>query len=117
MAVPTASTILTDSVVDGVREVGVEDAGGIVDGEGVIGSCLISAAKETGTGGGTCGRGGFAGAFPLAFALGISSKMNWLPTPMLGLGVVGTGGLRNPALLVELLPPILFRLVVLVAVL
>ena len=67
---------LTDKDMDGVSGAGEDAAAGTSDGLGVAGSCLTSVAKGVGTGGGTRGRGGLAGALPLAFALGFSSKMN-----------------------------------------
>jgi hypothetical protein len=59
---------------------------------GVAGSSLISEANDVGLAiaGEGFGRGGLAGALPLALALGLNSSINWLLVLITGLG--GTGG-------------------------
>lgn len=83
---------------------GVEATAGVGASAGVgIGACTGAAGvcaegcdcARMGFRGGNRGLGGFAGAFPLAaLALGLNSKMNWLPVLTTGFGVVGTGGLK-----------------------
>lgn len=55
---------------------GVDEASGTSSGLGVAGSCFTSGISDIATGGGAFGLGGLAGAFPLAFALGLGSNMN-----------------------------------------
>lgn len=66
-----------------------------------MGSCFNSGVKVGGGGIGTRGRGGLAGALPLALELGFNSRINWLPALIAGFG--GTGGLKKPPELIWLL--------------